>query len=427
MKIEKIKSDLVSGEYIKATHSSGLKIYIYPQKDFSSTYAIFGTNYGSINTSFKVEGDENVTVSPDGIAHYLEHKMFESEEGDAFSKYSKTGASANAYTSFDKTCYLFSCSENFYESLKILMDLVQSAYFTEETVKKEQGIIGQEIKMYDDDPNWKVMFNLLRALYHNHPVRVDIAGTVQSISEIADKSLYKCYNSFYNLSNMIICIAGNINPDEALRFIEKNLKEEPPVKVENIFPQEPESVYKTRIEQNFEISIPMFQLGFKEKASSKRLTTKEIALTDILLEAMSSKISPLYKNLLENELINTSSFSHEYFEGPGYASIIFFGESKNPDLAAEMIKEEAKKLHSEGIDKEIFEIAKKSVYGKALSILNRTDDLANTLIDFGFSGRELFEYIEEIANATIDDVLKRLESELIPENSSLSIVSPIKK
>lgn len=427
MRIERVKSTRVFDEYIKATHRSGLNIYIYPKAGFSSTYAIFGTDYGSINTTFKVDGENEEIISPAGIAHYLEHKMFESEDGDAFTKYSKTGASANAYTSFDKTCYLFSCSENFYESLKILLDLVQSAYFTEQNVKKEQGIIGQEIKMYEDDPYWKVMFNLLGALYHKHPVRMDIAGSEKSISKITDKNLYKCYNSFYNLSNMTICIAGNVDVDKTIELIEKNLKDENIIKTETIFPDEPETVFKDRVEQNFEISIPMFQLGFKERVSKERLNTQDIAFTDILLEAMASKISPLYKDLLKRGLINTESFAYEYFEGPGYASIIFSGESHNPDLAAEIIKKEADRLHKDGIDKNIFELAKKSVYGRTVAGLNKADNIANILVDFEFSGREIFEYIDEIANAKLSDILKRLESEIITSNSALSIILPIKK
>lgn len=182
--IKEIKSERVGDKYFEINHSSGLKIYIYPKENNSSAYAVFGTKYGSIDNCFKTAEDLEPNAVPAGIAHYLEHKLFESEDGDAFSRYAKTGASANAYTSFDSTCYLFSCTENFYESLEILLDFVQSPYFTEQTVKKEQGIIGQEIRMYDDDPQWRVLFNLLGAMYHNHPVKIDIAGSVESIAKI---------------------------------------------------------------------------------------------------------------------------------------------------------------------------------------------------------------------------------------------------
>ena len=195
MDIKEIKSVALAERYYKVKHDSGLTIYVYPKEGYSSTYAIFGTKYGSINNCFKVDNGETVSV-PDGIAHYLEHKLFESEDGDAFSRYAKTGANANAYTSFDKTCYLFSCTDNFEESLEILLDFVQSPYFTKETVAKEQGIIGQEIKMYDDSPSWRVMFNMLMNMYKTHPVRIDIAGTVESIAKITPEYLYTCYNTY---------------------------------------------------------------------------------------------------------------------------------------------------------------------------------------------------------------------------------------
>ena len=219
MDIKEIKSELLCEKYYKVKHSSGLSIYVYPMEGYSSTYAIFGTKYGSINNAFKVDGGEVLKV-PDGIAHYLEHKLFEGEDGDAFSKYAKTGASANAFTSFDRTCYLFSCSDNFYENLDILLKFVQAPYFTPENVEKEQGITGQEIRMYDDNPGWRVMFNLLKGMYHNHPVRIDIAGTVESIAQIDDTLLYECYNTFYHPSNTVMVIVGDFEPEKVIKEVE---------------------------------------------------------------------------------------------------------------------------------------------------------------------------------------------------------------
>ena len=204
MNFTEITNERFGEKYYKLNHKSGLDIIICPKKDFNSSYALIGTHFGSINSKF-IHNGKKVTV-PDGTAHYLEHKLFESEEGDAFTLYAKTGASANAYTSFDVTCYLFSCTDKFDESLEILFDLIQSPYFTPETVAKEQGIIGQEIKMYQDSPEWKVTMNLLQALYHNHPINIDIAGTVETIAEITPEILYECYNSYYNLNNMVLCI-----------------------------------------------------------------------------------------------------------------------------------------------------------------------------------------------------------------------------
>ena len=210
MKTEKFTSAQLNEKYTLATLDNGLKVYVFEKENFNTAYALFGTQYGSIDTEFSLNGGETVKV-PEGIAHFLEHKLFESEDGDAFTKYAKTGAYANAYTSFDRTCYLFNCSNMFEENLDILLDFVQNPYFTQQTVDKEQGIIGQEIRMYDDSPVWCVFFNLLDALYFNHPVKIDIAGTVESIAKIDAPLLYKCYNTFYNRENMFICIAVNVD------------------------------------------------------------------------------------------------------------------------------------------------------------------------------------------------------------------------
>ncbi|MBS6163048.1 MAG: insulinase family protein, partial [Clostridiales bacterium] len=209
--IKEVKSARIGDHYYEVQHPSGLKILVYPKNDNNSTYAVFGTRYGSVDMAFHLKGEQEVHRVPAGIAHYLEHKLFESEDGDAFARYAKTGAAANAYTSFNNTCYLFSTTDQVYESLEILLDFVQSPFFTEQTVQKEQGIIGQEIRMYDDDPQWRVMFNLLECLYHTHPVKIDIAGTVESIAQITPEYLYLCYNTFYNLHNMVLCIAGNVD------------------------------------------------------------------------------------------------------------------------------------------------------------------------------------------------------------------------
>lgn len=423
--IKEITSERVGDKYYEINHSSGLRIFIYPKENNSSAYAVFGTKYGSIDNCFKTSEDTEPNVVPAGIAHYLEHKLFESEDGDAFSRYAKTGASANAYTSFDSTCYLFSCSDNFYESLEILLDFVQSPYFTEQTVQKEQGIIGQEIRMYDDDPQWRVLFNLLGAMYHNHPVKIDIAGSVESIAKITPELLYKCYNTFYNLNNMVLCIAGNVDVDKVLALCDKMLKPSKPIQLDKIFQEEPAEIVKDRVEQKLSVSSPIFQLGFKEKADSTRLTVQEIAETEILLEVLASDASPLFRRLLDAGLINESSFSYEYFEGSGYAAVIFSGESKDPDAVAEEIKKEIQKVREQGLNPAAFERSKKAVYGRIISSFNSVDYLANAMAADAFAGRELFQYIDAVASADIESVQNRLKKQLLPEYSALSIVRPI--
>lgn len=425
MTIKEIKSGLLGDCYYMLEHPTGLRIFIYPKEGSNSTYAIFGTQYGSVDTCFKTTQEKEYHKIPDGVAHFLEHKLFESEDGDAFAKYAKTGASANAYTSFDTTCYLFSCTENVYESLEILLNFVQSPYFTEQTVQKEQGIIGQEIRMYDDDPQWRVMFNLLRALYHTHPVKIDIAGSVESISHITPDILYQCYRTFYNLNNMALCITGNVSVEEVAKLVDRQLKPSPPIKIDRYFEQEPKEVVQSRIEQKLSVVVPLFQLGFKENVTQERLNSEQLVATEILLEILASNASPLFRRLLDAGLINESTFSYEYFEGPGYASVIFAGESKEPDRVAEEIKKEILSLRRNGISEQDFQRAKKAIYGRNVASLNSTESIANAIISLTFANRELFDYIETIAGISLQTVEQRLKEQLWPEYSALSVILPI--
>ena len=406
-----------------ATHSSGMKVIVYPKAGYASTYAMFGTAYGSIHTTFKRSDEEDFVTVPEGIAHFLEHKLFESEDGDAFARYAKTGASANAFTSFDKTCYLFSCSENFKESFEILLDFVQSPYFTQQTVQKEQGIIGQEIRMYDDNPGWKVFFNLLGGMYEKNPVKINIAGTVESIAKIDAELLYRCYRTFYNLSNMVLVVAGNCDPEEVFALADANLKECEPVTVEYVAPEEDQGIVQSRVEERMAVSVPMFQLGFKEPAGKERVTGEKLAYTEILLELLASDSSPLYRRMLDAGWIN-SSFGYEYLELPGCAAVVFEGETEHPDEVAAEIKKEIARLRSEGIDPAEFERARKSIYGGEIAALGSAESVARQLVECEFSHRKIGDEIRAAANATVEDIQRRLEEQLWEENCVLSLVLP---
>ena len=424
LNLKEVKSERLGESYYVLNHKSGLTVNIYPKRGHNSTYAIFGTKFGSINTKFKFTEKNEVVTVPDGIAHYLEHKLFESEDGDAFKKYAKTGASANAYTSFDMTGYLFSCTENFEESLKILIDLVQTPYFTEETVKKEQGIIGQEIKMYQDDPSWRVMFNLYRAMFHSHPVKVEIAGSIESIAKINPDNLYDCYNHFYNLNNMALCIAGKVDLDSTVRLIDSLVKPPKTSNIpESIFPDEPYEIVKNRVVEHLPVSIPNFQIGFKEESNKERLTDEDIAQTGIILYALAAKSSSLYKELLDKNLIN-ESFGYEYFEGPGYNAVMFSGEAREPDKINEILIKHVENLKKNGVKEKDFELAKKALYGKAVKMLNSAENIADAMLALGFANREIFSSIESIAKTSLDDVNKRLQKELDVKNSAISIILP---
>jgi predicted Zn-dependent peptidase len=419
--IKEIKNELLNDSYYEIDHSSGYKIFVYPKENYSSSYAIFGTKYGSIDTCFKVEGQANFTEVPEGIAHFLEHKLFESEELDAFARYAKTGASANAYTSFDKTCYLFSCTDNFEDSLEILFDFVQNPYFTEQTVQKEQGIIGQEIRMYEDEPGWESLFVLLRAMYHKHPVRIDIAGTVESISEITADLLYECYNTFYNPANMALAVAGNVTVEQVLKVADKMLKPNESRKIERKFQEEPAGVVEKTAVKNLSVSMPIFAIGFKEEIKTPCRTLKESVESNLLLDIIAGKTSSLYEKLLGEGLINTT-FDTEYFEGYGYSAHIFSGESHEYEKVREYINEELARVIKDGVNKEDFDRIKKKHYGNFIMNFNDIDSISNSLIGSYFNGEGLFEQLSVLESVTLEDVNNRLRNAIDIENSSMSVI-----
>lgn len=407
--------------YIKAEHPSGLQIYLMEMPQHSSAYAVFGTRYGSIDTRFSKNGGEVCDV-PEGIAHFLEHKLFESEDGDAFTRFAQTGASANAYTSFDRTCYLFSCTDKFIDNLDILLDFVQSPYFTAQTVQKEQGIIGQEIRMYDDSPSWRVMFNMLREMYTSHPVRIDIAGTVESIAEITDDLLYKCYNTFYNPSNMFLCIAGNFDAGKALEHIERGVRESEPVSIERGEFSEGDGVHSGYVEQQLDVALPIFCYGFKQKITSPQRSLKTKLCVSLLLELICGEASPLYARLIRQGLIN-DEFETEYFTGHGYAAVIFEGESRDPERVAEEIRAELRRIKEDGIDKKQFSAAKCSLYGEAIRRFDSVNDIGTQLVECAITGNGLFDELKLLKALTPDSIMKRLGS--FDENASvLSVIKP---
>ncbi len=402
-------------------HKSGLKVFVMPKENYKSAYAVIGTKYGSIDTCFKRSDKKDFIRVPEGIAHFLEHKLFESEELDAFTRYAETGASANAYTSFDKTCYLFQCTDRFEDSLRILLDFVTHPYFTKETVEKEQGIIGQEITMYYDVPGWMSTFNLLKCLYKNHPVRIDIAGTVESIAQITDKLLYDCYDTFYNLNNMALAVVGNVQPEQVLKICDEVLKKSDDVTVERVFDEEPRDIVKSYEEYNLAVSMPVFSFGYKEACTTPLRTIKETVEMNILLEILAGETSALYSELFEKGLINTT-FSKEYFTGSGYEAVIFEGESTDAAAVAQAIKNQVAKLRKDGIGDEEFESVRRSLYGKEIMSYNVTDDVANGIIGCYFAGYSIFDVVEAFKTVQKEDIEKLLSEKLDEKYSALSVV-----
>ena len=423
MKKQILTNQFINESYTVLTHSSGLKIFVFEKPEFSGCYAVFGTKYGSIDNSFRKKGEEEFIDVPEGIAHFLEHKLFESEDGDAFAKYAKTGASANAYTSFDKTCYLFSCSDKFEESFEVLLDFVQHPYFTQATVEKEQGIIGQEISMYDDSPDWIVLFNTLESLYHNNPVRINIAGTAQTIAKINADLLYQCYHTFYNLQNMFIVVCGNVSTDTVVDLCEKHLKEQDGFEVETKPYNEPYEIVRSYKEQQMPVAIPQFMLGIKMDCEGY-LPTKERIEISMLISLLVGSQSKLYNQMVSDGFIN-KEFGASLFDGRNFASILFSGESKVPNKVVETLKETILTLQKDGIDPEEFELIRKQYYGRYIMAFNNVEGIGDALTDCACDGSGLFDEISIFENMTVNDLNQRLKTAFDLNRCALSVITPI--
>ncbi len=394
---------------------NGLDVYILPKKGFSKTFVTFTTKYGSIDRTFVPIGQTDSITVPDGIAHFLEHKMFEKEDGDVFQKFSEYGSSANAFTSFTRTAYLFSSTDNIYKSTETLLNFVQEPYFTEATVNKEKGIIGQEITMYDDQPDWRLYFGTIENMYHHHPVKIDIAGTIESIDGITADHLYTCYNTFYHPSNMLLFVIGAVDPEEMMTFIRDNQGKKEfsePVSIQRFFDEEPTEVAINERTLNMDVQKPKVYVGLKAKETnlSGREMLKHELSVQIALELIFGRTSNFYERVYEEGLIDeTYAFDFTLENGFGFAMI--GSDSSEPDKLTSAIKEELAKFegnsHFENAD---LERIKRKKIGFFLRALNSIEFIANQFTRYSFNDMNLFDVVPVLEELTIDDLYKAFAS-----------------
>ncbi|MBQ9900970.1 MAG: insulinase family protein [Clostridia bacterium] len=405
------------------THPTGVKIAICPKPELKSSYAVFGTKYGSIDNDFSIDGGEFLRV-PDGLAHYLEHKLFENEDCEAFEKYSKIGACANAYTGFDKTCYLFSCTREFEQAFRILLDFVQNPFFTEESVRKEQGIIAQEIDMYRDNPGWHLFFNLMKSMYREHPIRNDIAGTAESIAQITPELLYQCYEAFYNPDNMVLSVAGNVDPLKVLEMCDELLLPKQRHEIVSRCPEDDGTVAQPYVECRFDVPMPLFQLGFKKKY--RELTERERVLIGIVRSAVFGPVSDFYTRMMNKQLIG-SDFAPGFTYLRGVFVSLFQGMSCSPEAIRDEIFEEIERVKRNGISPRVFECVRRSSYGGQILMYNNPDDIAENLLGDLMTGTDVFKGLKAASTVTVDEG-NQVFSELFDiSNSTLSVVRPCKE
>jgi len=418
------------GEKIyKHVLNNGLTIYIMPKPGYNKQFAIYATNYGSNDVRFMREGDEKPIEVPLGIAHFLEHKLFEEETGSIFEKFGAFGAQANAFTNFTMTAYLFASAGNFYECLRLLLDFVNRPYFTDENVEKEKGIIAQEIRMYDDNPEWRVYFNLLRALYKNYPVKYDIAGTVESIMSITKEQLYLCYNTFYAPNNMAVFVTGDIDEKKVLETVDESLasKRESGCAIKRLYPEEPMEIVTPIVRQQLEVALPVFYIGFKDTKvgmSGYKLMRKNIT-TAILLDMLIGKSSDTYQELYEEGLIN-ASFGNEYMSEYDYAASLIGGESPRPLEVRDRILEAAENYKKAGLNEGDFLRIKRKMLGNFIMNLNRIDGIATAYVSESFKDINFLDYPKVIEDVKLEEIEERLREHLDEKYCAISIVEPKK-
>ena len=289
------------------TLANGLRICYLPKKGFSKTFAILATDFGSVDASFTFEGKRYDT--PAGVAHFLEHKMFEDEDGNALQKFARTGASPNAFTSHTMTAYHFSCTDRFEENLEILLKFVFTPYFTDENVEKERGIINQEIRMVEDTPNWEVFVGAYEGLYRNHPVRVSIPGSEESISHITPELLYTCHRAFYSPKNMALVVCGTADFEQVCRMAEEISPQDAPEIGQRHYGERRAEVHQPVVTRKMQVSLPQCMVGFKDEpvpAGESRLRRSLIG--DLAVRILCGDTSPLYAKLYEKRLLAHSGW-----------------------------------------------------------------------------------------------------------------------
>lgn len=425
--VTKKKSLLLGEEYSVVEHKSGLKIYVF-YKDLPTFYAIFGTKYGSFDNRFRLKGENEITDVPEGIAHFLEHKMFEMEDGrDAFELYAENGADANAYTGFDRTAYLFSCTENFEENLRTLIKMVNEPYFTADTVKKEQGIIGEEIKMCEDRA-WDAMyFALMRAMYKESPARIPVAGTVSSIAEITPELLHRCHKVFYDLSNMALCVCGRVDTDTVLKIADEMLKDSSgeSTEIERFFPKEAPRVNKPRATVRMQVSKPMFSIGVKDVSTADEDQCRFETVRSLLCEALFGMSGALFSELYESGAVGGYSAGWS-IEGE-HNCFTVCGDSDDPEAVFEKFKEYVERCKKDGISDEDFIRARRVLYARSVRAFESTTDIAEELFSGFIAGADIFDMTDAIYKVEKSEAEALLKEVFKTDAYALCTVLPIEE
>ena len=421
--MEKKLYERIGEEVFHTTLPNGLPVYIVPKKDFLRKYALFATRYGGMDMRFEKDGQWLDT--PAGIAHYLEHKMFDTEDGNALQELAKNGAEPNAFTSNAITCYYFDATDKFYESLEILLSFVSIPYFTDESVQKEQGIIGQEIGMIEDNPEWQVYKQLMQALYHTSPARTPVAGSVESISHITAQTLYDCHKAFYTPANMCLVVVGDVKPERIIAAANQILPAKSGPLIRRDYGAEEElTAAEHFVTAAMEVSMPTFLVGFKcPPKHGGEEQHRFTAIGELACDVLMGESSPLYARLYAEGLIN-GSFGAAFDLLPGASYVYAGGDSKDPQAVAEAILAEARRLVSEGVDGDYYRRVVNANFGAALKALNSFESIAVSMAEGCFQGYDPYRFPEVYDSIAVEDVLDFLRRNMTRDHMALSVITP---
>lgn len=413
----------LSEKVFRKTLPNGLQVMVLPRPGFTKKLAYFVTDFGAIDLSFTLNGEE-VTL-PQGTAHYLEHKLFDMPDLDVSAKFASLGASVNAFTSYDMTAYYFLCTERFADCLALLINFVSTPYFTEESVQKEQGIIGQEIGMNTDNPDTRIFESLMQAMYENHPIRNPILGTVDSIGKITPEVLHKAHKAFYRPSNMLLCVVGDVDAEEVCRIAMENLPGEDSVQVErkNAFREEM-SCQKALVECKMDVAMPTFQLGFKcENPGFGEEAVRQEMVADLAAEMLFGESSALYLQMYQEGLID-SSFGGGFETIKGMGVLTASGDSFDAFAVRDRILLEARKILEEGLDEKAFARIKRSTLGRRMRDLDSFDSLCFRTCAYHFSGYDYFDFPTLYAAIAPQEVTNFIRRVVLPQRCSISLIYP---
>ncbi|MBO4979631.1 MAG: insulinase family protein [Clostridia bacterium] len=425
MLTNKKESRKLREHYYKCRHKSGLDVYVFPKK-LTVSYALFGTKYGSVDNCFRIAGEKDFVTVPNGIAHYLEHRMFTQKDGsDITERFSEYGADSNAYTTFTKTVYLFSCTENLDKSLGALIDFVTEPHFTGELVDKERGIIVEEIKMGEDNPYDRCFYGLLEAMYQNNSVRINIAGTEESVSEITADMLNACYRTFYAPNNMALVVCGDVTPEEVMFTVEQHLPSDfVSVDAERRYLDEPREVYQAQYEAYMPVAKPIFTIGVKDSVigNAKERMARDAAM-QVLCEMLFSRSGKLYNDLFESGKISPE-LSYGYSIVEQFAFLTIGGEADEPTEVLAYIQEFIREKQKNGLSCLDFERCKRVMLAEYIKDFDSTEEIANNMIDYIFDGGDIFDCYEALEGVTFEDVERLLHTAFDPSYFCLSVIRP---